>query len=78
MNSHRLRAPRTPVPVKYSDLARKKTCRGATSGMTMLSMNDRWLLARMTGPVCGTLSRPSITGRQITREIGESTRWVTA
>ena len=43
----------------------------------MESMNDRWLLAMMTGPVGGTFSRPSITGRQITREIGESTRWVT-
>ena len=43
----------------------------------MLSMKDRWLLARITGPVRGTFSRPSMTGRQITREIGESTRWVT-
>jgi hypothetical protein len=39
---------------KYSALARNVTGRGATSGMTMLSMNDRWLLARITGPRLGT------------------------
>lgn len=37
--------------------------RGATTGMTTLSMNDRWLLAMMTGPVFGTFLRPSTRGR---------------
>jgi hypothetical protein len=42
------------------------------SGMTMLSMKDRWLLAMMNGPVAGTFSRPLMVGRGI-RKIGRST-----
>ena len=30
----------------------------------MLSANDRWLLATITGPVLGMFSSPSIRGRQ--------------
>ena len=57
--------PRTPVPVKYSALARKETLRGAATGIANESMNDRWLLARSTPPSLGTLSLPRIVGRQI-------------
>ena len=48
-----------PLPVKYSSLARKLTGRRASRLITMESMNDRWLLARMTGPSSGTFSMPS-------------------
>ena len=37
---------------------------GHPRGMTMLSMNDRWLLATISGPVGGMCSRPSMVGRQ--------------
>jgi len=59
----RRRSPMGPEPVKYSDLARKLTLRGATSGIANESMNDRWLLAMMTPPSRGTLSTPLIVGR---------------
>ncbi len=52
-----------PVPLKYSDLARKLMCRGADSGITTLSTKDRWLLARITGPDSGMWERPVILGR---------------
>lgn len=58
--------PLTPVPSKYSALARNVTCRGATIGMISESMNDRWLLARMTGPLRGMLPRPVTSGRRNT------------
>jgi hypothetical protein len=45
-------------------LARKTTFRGTANGMTMLSMNDRWLLATISRPSAGMCSRPSIVGRQ--------------
>src|SRR5664280_2646286 len=53
VNSERFNAPRMPWPVKYSDLARNTTRLGVTSGMTMLSTNERWLLASSSGPVGG-------------------------
>lgn len=59
----RLSQPLNPVPVKYSALARKTTGRGVTSGITTLSMKERWLLARITAPRFGTFSRPTTTGR---------------
>ncbi len=48
---------------KYADFAMKCTGRGAATGMAIESMNDRWLLAKITGPVRGTFSRPSTCGR---------------
>jgi len=47
--------------------------RGATVGIAMLSMNDRWLLAKMTGPVCGTCSRPVTCGRNSAQNSGRMT-----
>ena len=38
----------------------------------MLSANERWLLATITGPVCGTLSRPSTCGRHTAFATGGS------
>ena len=32
----------------------------------MLSMNERWLLARISGPSGGMFSRPTTTGRHST------------
>ena len=69
-------APPMPVPVKYSDLARKLTGRGAAIGMAKESMNDRWLLARSTPPVSGTFSVPVIVGRQMSFESGATTPWL--
>src|SRR3954447_3469541 len=54
------------------------TRRGATMGITMLSAKERWLLATMTGPVRGRLSRPSTVGRQIARATGGTSVWTTA
>jgi hypothetical protein len=55
---------------KYSFLARKYTGRRVTIGMTSESTTDRWLLARITGPVDGTISSPETFGRQSARSIG--------
>ena len=51
-----------PLPVKYSDLARNTTLRGSGSGPKKWSANDRWLLARMTGPRRGTFLPPARPG----------------
>src|SRR3954471_20055904 len=56
----------------------KTTRRGATMGITMLSAKERWLLATMTGPVRGRLSRPSTVGRQIARATGGTSVWTAA
>jgi hypothetical protein len=42
--------------------------------MTMLSMNDRWLLASTTGPSSGTFSRPVMCGRRRRNISGRSTK----
>ncbi|BAS12913.1 hypothetical protein AHiyo8_12160 [Arthrobacter sp. Hiyo8] len=55
--------PLSPVPVKYSDLARKLTRRGTITGMKIESEKDKWLEARIAAPSCGTLSRPLTQGR---------------
>jgi hypothetical protein len=65
-------------PSQYSALARNTTRRGTASGMTMLSMKDRWLLARITGPVAGMCSRPTRTGLQSTRKSSRTTMRVSA
>ena len=62
----RRRKPFTPVPVKYSALARKVTRRLRDSGMKIQSAADRWLLARIAPPVAGTCSVPSALGRKMT------------
>jgi hypothetical protein len=49
-----LNKPLMPRPVKYSDFARKTTLRGNGSGAKKWSEKDRWLLARIAGPVRGT------------------------
>ena len=57
-------SPFSPRPVKYSDLPRKITFRGTGSGPKKWSENDRWLLARMTGPRRGTFFTPHARGRK--------------
>ncbi len=59
--------------MKYSCFARNDTFRGAISVMAGESMNDRWLLARMTGPCLGTFFRPTMRGRQRRRASGVTT-----
>ena len=59
----RCRKPFTPVPVKYSALARKVTRRLSDMGMKIQSAAERWLLARIAAPVAGTFSMPSASGR---------------
>ena len=66
----RCRKPLTPVPVKYSALARKVTRRLRDSGMKIQSAAERWLLARMAAPVAGTFSAPSARGRKTRRTAG--------
>ena len=78
VNQARDSAPFTPVPVKYCALARKVTLRGVTIGITNESAKERWLLATMTGPSGGMLSRPSTVGRQIALASGGTTAWVTS
>jgi len=60
-------------PSQYSALARKTTRRGTHRGITMLSMNDKWLLATISEPVGGMFSRPSMTGRQRVRNSAMTT-----
>ena len=43
--------PLMPLPVKYSALATNVTFRLTISGMKIESENERWLLARIAGPV---------------------------
>src|SRR5690606_18417122 len=64
--------PLSPLPVKYSALATNVTFRLTTSGMKIESEKERWLLARIAGPVSGTCSSPSTTGRKTTRSQGPS------
>ena len=54
----RVSQPLIPLPVKYSALATNVTLRFTINGVKIESENDRWLLARMTGPVRGTLLEP--------------------
>src|SRR6201992_923315 len=63
VKNQRLNQPFRPLPVKYSDFARKVMRRRTTSGRKKLSITARWLLARITGPELGTCSSPSTFGR---------------
>src|SRR5215471_13834628 len=65
-----------PRPVKYSDLAKKTTLRGSGSGAKKWSEKDRWLLARIAGPVRGTFSVPSAHGLNRSLNIGARTTCV--
>ena len=62
--------PLMPGVLKYSALATKVTRRGSVSGMNSQSANDRWLLARIAGPVAGTCSAPVTCGRKTSRSTG--------
>ena len=73
-----IRRPLKPLPVTYSSLPMKKTCRSQTSGRIIESMKVRWLPARMTGPSPGMCSAPSTRGRNIRRMIGPSTALMSA
>jgi hypothetical protein len=63
MNVNFLSNPLGPGDVKYSDLAKKVTLRGTTSGIKIESLKDKWLLAIITGPVAGTFRSPFTLGR---------------
>ena len=71
---NRRKKPFTPVPVKYSALARKVTRRLSESGMKIQSAAERWLLARIAPPVAGTCSVPSALGRKMTLTGGRPRR----
>src|SRR5688500_8768781 len=62
--------PLSPVPVKYSDFARKMTGRDTISGMKIESEKDKWFEAIIAGPSAGTLSRPLTHGRKRVRSTG--------
>src|SRR5215217_83567 len=62
--------PLTPLPVKYSDFARKTTGLGTTIGRKIESEKDRWLLTITAGPDEGMLSRPFTHGRKRRLRIG--------
>jgi hypothetical protein len=49
--------------------------RSMTSGRKIESMNERWLLARMTGPLTGIFSSPTIQGRNTVFKIGPAIRF---
>lgn len=59
--------------MKYSIFAEKVIRRGTISGRKMESEKDRWLLARMAGPVAGTWCSPSTQGRKTRRTGGPTT-----
>ncbi len=61
-----LSSPLSPLPAKYSALARNTTLRGSGSGPKKWSAKDRWLLARMTGPRRGMCFLPRDHGRKMT------------
>src|SRR5690606_15293331 len=60
----------------YSALATKLTLRGSISGRKVESAIDRWLEARIAGPVAGTCSAPSMRGRHSRRRNGPVTIFV--
>src|SRR6476659_10385677 len=64
--------PLTPGVVKYSAFATKVTRRGRVNGMNSQSAYDKWLLARIAGPVAGTFSAPSTLGRKTSFSHGPS------
>src|SRR5579859_3463259 len=66
--------PLTPPPAKYSALAQNVISRGATTGRNSESHAERWLLARIAGPVDGMCSRPEVHGRHRPRITG-ATVW---
>ena len=66
--------PLSPLPAKYSALAQKVISRGATIGRNSESQADRWLLARIAGPVAGMCSSPDVQGRHNPRSTG-ATVW---
>jgi hypothetical protein len=68
-----LARPLTPVPVKYSALARNVTRRLSMIGRKIESENDRWFEARIAPPVVGTFSPPRTHGRNTERSTGPST-----
>ncbi|GAA3092152.1 hypothetical protein GCM10020001_004270 [Nonomuraea salmonea] len=57
--------PETGLPEKYSFLAVNVTCRGSSAGSRNESSTDRWLAARIAGPVRGTWAAPEMCGRHI-------------
>ena len=64
-NSRKVQAvsrPRRPGALKYSALAKYSTWRPAVIGVNTSSAADRWLAARMAGPVRGTNSWPVTCG----------------
>lgn len=65
--------PLIPRPVKYSIFAGKVIRRGHITGRKNESENDRWLLAKIAGPVAGKFSSPSTHGRKISLRIGPMT-----
>ena len=68
--------PFTPVPVKYSALARNVTRRRSAMGMNTQSAADRWLLAMIAAPVAGTCSAPTARGRNTSFAIGPTATYL--
>ena len=61
--NHLVAHPLMPLPVKYSDFARKDIGRSSMSGRKTESITDRWFEARIAAPCFGTFSAPEIQGR---------------
>ncbi len=76
MKNAAVNLPLTPVPVKYSDLAMKVTRRFIRAGRKKESENERWLLARIAGPVLGMFSIPSTHGRKKIFSIGATINFI--
>jgi hypothetical protein len=74
----RMSQPLIPLPVKYSAFATKVTLRFTISGVKIESENDRWLQARMTGPVAGTWCRPCTSGRNSSLSSGPRTTYLSS
>ena len=67
----------TGLPEKYSYLAAKVTCRGSSAGSRNESRTDRWLEARIAGPVLGTCEAPETCGRHIACATGAAANLTT-
>src|SRR5690606_40723836 len=74
--NHFVAQPFSPLPVKYSDLARNDIGRSSTSGRKIESMTERWLLARIAAPNFGTFFAPTIHGRKIALSTGPTSRYL--
>ncbi len=73
-----MKKPETGLPEKYSFLAVNVTWRGSSAGSRNESRIERWLTARIAGPVRGTCAAPEMCGRHIALASGAEANLTTS